>query len=425
MTEGIANKILKIDQSLSYTIDKALDNELQQDVQFNYRQWVSVFDIIKEDNATNQKQYSGGDTDIRNGKNYVVKQGQEYQITQNTWNKILNIAKQAIGQSDNENNNKKVEVESVAKNSDTKLNEENLRAILEEAELNVTDEEFVDILAKYENKLALKDSLKFTDESIKQDIVDYVKGKQYERAEDTFAKADKPFALLDEYALAEEDINELKEAIKADHPEYDDRQVQQAVSDILNNDNGMQQKAKVETYYNNLIAQAQQAPYIIEGVEEATNKKDYKAHSEAYKRFGNSQVQLYDTNGDNKIDLQEFLGYEAKRLGENGFNDVEKDIAEKMFNELKNISTDDDYIDEQEMTLHGYAMSKISDSDKKKSGKDITFEEWKMTNDTLLGHVMDNEEANEVYNRYKQIQKTGYDVIYNYEEILKQQNMNK
>ena len=38
--------------------------------------------IVKNDNATNTKQYSGGDSDINNGNHYVVKEG-IYELSQN------------------------------------------------------------------------------------------------------------------------------------------------------------------------------------------------------------------------------------------------------------------------------------------------------------------------------------------------------
>ena len=53
MTQG-NNIKLNIEKSLSYTIDKQLDSELNTDVKLNYNQWKSVFDIIKnaEDNKS-------------------------------------------------------------------------------------------------------------------------------------------------------------------------------------------------------------------------------------------------------------------------------------------------------------------------------------------------------------------------------------
>lgn len=54
MTQG--NLIqLKIDRSLSYTIDKQLDTELGQDIQLNNNQWQSVFNIVKSDKATEKQ----------------------------------------------------------------------------------------------------------------------------------------------------------------------------------------------------------------------------------------------------------------------------------------------------------------------------------------------------------------------------------
>lgn len=76
MTQG-TNISLTIKNSLSYTIDAQLDKEFKEqygveDVQLGFKEWQSVFGVIKEDNATDKKQYQGGDSDIRNGNHFQV-----------------------------------------------------------------------------------------------------------------------------------------------------------------------------------------------------------------------------------------------------------------------------------------------------------------------------------------------------------------
>ena len=82
---------------ISYAIDAKLDAELKTDVKLGLGEWNSVFAIVKEDNATGKKQYSGQDTDITKGNHFTVQAGQQYQITQSAWAKIVNIAKQKMG----------------------------------------------------------------------------------------------------------------------------------------------------------------------------------------------------------------------------------------------------------------------------------------------------------------------------------------
>ena len=95
MTQG--NLIqLKIDRSLSYTIDKQLDTELGQDIQLNNNQWQSVFNIVKSDKATEKQQYRGKGENINSGKDFRVDQNQVYNFTQNAWNAILEIARGSI-----------------------------------------------------------------------------------------------------------------------------------------------------------------------------------------------------------------------------------------------------------------------------------------------------------------------------------------
>ena len=59
MAPDIININIKSGDGLSYAIDRKLDAELKQDVKFNLSEWNSVFNVIKNDKATEKKQYTG------------------------------------------------------------------------------------------------------------------------------------------------------------------------------------------------------------------------------------------------------------------------------------------------------------------------------------------------------------------------------
>ena len=275
-----------------------------------------------------------------------------------------------------EENNKEEETGTVNKKS----NVESLKAILADANLEVTDEEeFVDILAKYENKLALRDTFQFTDKSIAYDIVNYVNAKQkYNPVEDQFKRD---------------------------------------FTQCFNSENPGEETRKIRTTYE------------IEGIKDAlalanTNINEaYKKQSEAYQRFGNSQVQLYDKNGDNKISKDEFVAYEEERCGSQ-LTDYEQSTAEKIFDYLKNSVTDDEFIDVQEMTLHGYAQAHLFDNNKVRSGESISYQEWAKNTQDIEAHVNGNNstDTSDGIKAYEMWREMGKNVIYDYAKYLKQQH---
>ena len=352
---------LNIEKSLSFTIDKQLDSELRTDVKLNYSQWQSVFDIIKQDNATQTKQYSGGDADIKSGKSYVVMQNQIFEITKKAWDQILNIAKQTAGINQTSTVNTEEtgpEDKTVAK--EEKSNEENLRTILNEANIQVNDEEILDILAKYENKLRVKDQMNYTDNQIAKDIQDYARGKLYEKTENTF------------YSQFKENI--LPNDSKATTDGFVIDGVQKALDYAKENTNGLARALSIQ--------------------------------KEGYKSFGNSQVQLYDTNGDNKVDFNEFMEYESKRVNDT-YDDAEKTNAKKIFDFLD--MNNDNNIDLDEMTSHSYAMSKMTDDANTRTGQEISYNDWFCTQGALAAVAEDNNssEFQKARTRYEQLRNMG------------------
>ena len=96
------NIVLNVgNQGLSFAIDKRLDNELGTDVTLGLNEWKSVFDLIKKDQvSSNESQFGEKDTDITNGKCFVVQKDENYEIKHNVWQQIVDIAKKTMGITD-------------------------------------------------------------------------------------------------------------------------------------------------------------------------------------------------------------------------------------------------------------------------------------------------------------------------------------
>lgn len=201
MTQG--NFInLSINKSLSYTIDAQLDKELGQDVQLNQDQWQSVFNIVKNDRATTKPQYKGGNTDINNGRNYRVKQGQAYKLTQNAWNQIKEIALQALGRTTQTQETQSAQEQpagqtspateqtavTTSETSDT-TNVDPAKAqveeILQNCEIDTSDIDINDVVNKYKTILYVNEKNGITtDQTVLENrILNYAKGLKYHNFE--------------------------------------------------------------------------------------------------------------------------------------------------------------------------------------------------------------------------------------------------
>lgn len=198
MTQG-TNISLKIKNSLSYSIDARLDQEFKEqfnvdDVKLGFNEWKSVFEIIKNDNATGKKQYGGGDSDIRNVHHFRVDDEQQYQITENAWTKIVNIAKQKMGITEQSDNKTQVQTGTVASQNVEKDNNTGVEKFQETSDkikgfLNKSDIDFDslgelykrDVVSKYNTMKAVNPDI--TDEELETRIVNYTKGWMYNNFE--------------------------------------------------------------------------------------------------------------------------------------------------------------------------------------------------------------------------------------------------
>lgn len=198
MTQG-TNISLKIKNSLSYSIDARLDEEFKKqfnvdDVKLGFDEWKSVFEIIKNDNATGKKQYGGGDSDIRNVRHFRVDDEQQYQITESAWTKIVNIAKQKMGIAEQSDNKTRVQTGAVASQNVEKDNNTGVEKFQETSDkikeiLNKSDIDFDslgelykrDVVSKYNTMKAVNPNI--TDEELETRIVNYTKGWMYNNFE--------------------------------------------------------------------------------------------------------------------------------------------------------------------------------------------------------------------------------------------------
>ena len=195
MTQG--NLIqLKIDRSLSYTIDKQLDTELGQDIQLNNNQWQSVFDIVKNDNATEKQQYRGKDEDINNGKDFRVDQNQVYSFTRNAWNAILEIARGSIKQEEKTETPQEENVQTPTSDKEVKMGtekeayeyEDTVLDILKKANIDTSDIEVNDVIQKYKNIVEYNkaNNIEVDEAKLTERIENYAKGLKFAKVETGF-----------------------------------------------------------------------------------------------------------------------------------------------------------------------------------------------------------------------------------------------
>ncbi len=198
MTQG-TNISLTIKNSLSYSIDARLDQEFKEqfnvgDVKLGFKEWQSVFEIIKNDNATGEKQYGGGDSDIRNVNHFQVDDKQKYQITESAWTKIVNIAKQKMGITAQSDNKTQVQTATVSSQNVEKDNNTGVEKFQETSDkikgfLSKSDIDFDslgelykrDVVSKYNTMKAVNPNI--TDEELETRIVNYTKGWMYNNFE--------------------------------------------------------------------------------------------------------------------------------------------------------------------------------------------------------------------------------------------------
>lgn len=208
-------------QGLSYAIDSKLDEELQTDVKLGYKEWTSVFELIKNDQvAENKSQFGEKDTDIKNGKHFIVQANENYEIKQSVWAQIVEIAKKKMGITRLPAAAAAAREENVTENNAAA---QNVKTILKNANIDIdeTSDDFNDIVNKYNAIKSVKPDI--TDENLAERISNYAKGLQYHKTEMKFAARDtSTAATIDgvEEAVNEGDMEKFKASFHQKAKEY-------------------------------------------------------------------------------------------------------------------------------------------------------------------------------------------------------------
>lgn len=369
MTQG-ANISLQINtgENLSYAIDKKLDTDLGVDVKLGLSEWNSVFSLIKSEQVpTNKDQFGENDTDIRNGRHYVVHEG-TYEITNNIWTKIVDIAKKKMGIT----TEAAQPVENPEEANDNKTAKETVTAILSEAGLSADGLDIDDIVNKYNNL-----SQYYTTNNIEKDsrgltvndrLVNYVKALQTHKTEAQFAQA---YENNTETSDLKIEINGVKEAIAS-----------------------------------------------FDGRTQASYDEAMKKQNDAFHQAAIEHIELHDTDNDGKINVQEIMAQSIKdeetRLGRSLTADEKETIKNSAINRVALLDqNDDNVLDENEMAAFVWASAKVNDTDTHKSASDITYDEWVTTQETMTlfdFEDLSQEEIDKVA-KFRQTLENGYNEL--------------
>lgn len=387
MTDGVnENIILNVgNRGLSYAIDNKLDTELGQDVKLNVSEWQSVFDIIKQEQVQeNKSQFGENDTDIKNGKHYIVQQNEIYQIKQSVWNQIVDIAKKSMGISENtELETPKAEQEL----NNNKTSEELVKDVLTAANLEIDEDLICDIVRKYDAIKQLQPDI--NEETLNTRIINYTKGLNYHKTELQYEEArlnEKPGQNFSP-AAGLIDIDGALEAMQ----EGDQALINGTWSDKRN---------EIQAKFNTAFHQ---------------KAKEY--------------IELYDNNGDGKIDFDELIKMEENDLGRELTAEEKTIIGKEAVNRLAilNQDTEKTTLDENEIAAYLWTMSKINDGQSGRTGNSISYDEWKTSKESMdimgivSGKNKNRTEANQkiidlASPHIKEILK-DFDTINNFEDI--------
>ena len=359
-------------KGLSHAIDAKLDADFKvqygiEDVNLG-SEWGSVFNIIQADQAEQeegQRSFTDEDTDINNGSHYKVNAG-NYIIKGGVWEQIVGIAKRVMKVDEKIQANQVTKTEKTADNTDSANNkavDENVKTevaniLSADPSINLDDVDLNDVCEKYQSILAVYPNIE--KDKISERITNYVKGLRFHNKEDEFGK------------LYKNNVERSDEKIE---------------------------NAKIK---------------------EAVKNKDTQASFEAYHKAAKEFIEVYDNaTGNGKIQLYELLAREIK--------DKEKELGRKLTEEEKQIiktranqfvglinqdkgqQVDEMTLDEDEIAAYLWAMSNINGD---KSYADITYEEWKKAQDSMVYfHIGDDatEEQTLQAKIFMQAVKNGYE----------------
>ena len=199
--------VINIDknQGLSQAIDKTLDLEFETNIQLSADTWQSIFDKIKEEQVeqtSKQKQFGDSDTNVNNGKHYIVQEG-EYRISNAVWDFIKQKAQEWLN-AKNQPKDKVSEAsqttpvaEQVSTSATTPASSEasnkrnadpakaQVEEILKNCKIDTSDIDVNDVVNKYKAILEYNQMNGITtDQTVLENrIVNYAKGLKYHNFE--------------------------------------------------------------------------------------------------------------------------------------------------------------------------------------------------------------------------------------------------
>ena len=164
-------------EGISQAIDRQLDTEYNQDITLKRSEWNTIFEIVRNDQATQNKQYTGSDTDIGNSGHFIVKEG-FYELTQNAWNQIKNIVNAKLGIVSGDVNTKGTEAPANENPTpETETDEQAVTRILSEAGIEVDANTLAQVVQKYPTMQAIETA----GLTLEERVVNYARGLNFDK----------------------------------------------------------------------------------------------------------------------------------------------------------------------------------------------------------------------------------------------------
>ncbi len=295
------NLTIENKKGLSHAIDKALDEHFNKDIKISdANQWQSIFDIITaneqaQQTQANQKQFDNKkDTDIKNGRHYVVNEG-IYVLTSDTWSKIVDFVKTNVLHKQEAEVKQQAEPKSAPETEPVELQ----TAPAEEVSAEETPTEDENNTKSYT--------------SVEENLV--TEEVQAKESSETETKINEFKSKICEYLeMNIEDFNKKSAIFKSDVL----RKYATILDFLKNNPDCLQGKDKDEYIKTRIHNYVQGWKYHQFETEVLYQKKDknYKIHEQgaddttmyaAYQALAKQYIEYYDENGDGNIDVAEML----------------------------------------------------------------------------------------------------------------------
>lgn len=157
-------------------------------------------------------------------------------------------------------------------------------------------------------------------------------------------------------------------------------------------------------------------------VKDAMNEGDMNKFKQAYHDYAKDYISAYDSDGDGKISVEEFILMEEKELGRALTPEERKVVQAEAENRIailnhsdnpSETTAEDVLLDENEIAAYLWAMSKINDGSQGKTADDITFNEFQTVQQSmgiLSGYSMTKTDNDSVKEALSLVNKSGADI---------------